>query len=180
MEQVWLGNNGRISWFLVAVFTFLCFVSLLVACVARDGNAWPVRVFRWVAWLSFAGSGVVAIWQMCWLRTPRLAYVPGHLLVYLRGLRPIRVPIGCVECFFLGQAPGLLGQRQEVRSSAVVVRLAESATEWKQIPVATPLGTWRDGYIIIRGTWCEPLDASRVNRMNHDLAQAKRKLQAGD
>jgi len=83
-----------------------------------------------------------------------------------------------VECFFLGQAASMLPGRghQQTRVAAVVVRLAESAEDWKQRDVKPALGSWCDGYITIRGTWCEPLSVDVINRLNHLLADATKRL----
>jgi hypothetical protein len=52
--------------------------------------------------------------------------------------------------------------------------LAESADQWKQVPVQSSLGQWCDGYIIIRGTWCEPLSGELVNQLNERLVRVQR------
>ena len=111
---------------------------------------------------------------------PRLAYHSGQLLVYLRPGRPIQVPIDIVECFFLGQGDSFLGRSPfdsnstSKQTSTVVVRLAEAAREWKQIEVQPALGHWCDGYIVIRGTWCEPLNGELVRQLNERLIKAHR------
>ena len=109
-------------------------------------------------------------------RLPRLAYEDGHLLVYLRSLEPIRVPSQFVECFFLGQATSQLTRREphEVVARTVVVRIAETADQWQRQNVKPALGQWCDGYVTIRGTWCEPLSVERVNELNRRLAEAHR------
>ncbi len=114
-------------------------------------------------------------WQM---GVPRLACEAGQLLVYLRGGRPIRVPLEIVECFLLGQAPTLLPgkQHEHVETSSVVIRLSETAADWRHRDVKPALGKWCDGYITLRGTWCEPLDVRTVNRLNAQLAEAHRAL----
>src|SRR6185503_11484600 len=104
-------------------------------------------------------------WQM---RQPRLAYDEGALLLYLRGSRPIRVPVEIVECFLLGQAPTMLPGKQHEHSEAasVVIRLSESAADWVHRDVKPALGKWCEGYITLRGTWCEPLNVATINRLN--------------
>jgi hypothetical protein len=52
--------------------------------------------------------------------------------------------------------------------------LAESATQWHQMPVRASLGEWCDGYITVRGMWCEPLTIKLVTDLNRRLAQVKR------
>jgi hypothetical protein len=113
---------------------------------------------------------------------PRLAITPRHLLVYLRGWYPWHVPLEAVECFFIGQAASPVQVRHpsggRVETVTVVVRLAEKARQWHQRPIDPKQGSWKDGYITILGTWCEPLDGDVVNRMNHRLAEIKRARRA--
>jgi len=121
------------------------------------------------AWLFLAATS---------LRRPRLAYDAGVLHLYLGLGRPAKVPIEIVECFFLGSAasglPGALGKAR--RASTVVVRLAESAREWADREVDERLGQWNDGYIVIRGAWCEPLTRSRLEQLNRKLLEERRRL----
>ena len=91
------------------------------------------------------------------------------------GIFPIRVPIEVVECFFLGQGPAdIPAADSELQATNVIVRLAEVATQWHRVRVTRSLGHWCDGYITVRGMWCEPLDVKLVNRMNKRLAEAKK------
>lgn len=125
------------------------------------------------------GLGLALLLLLAWqVRQPRLAYDQGYLLVYLSGSRPIRVPLEIVECFLLGQAPTMLpGKKQEhVETSCVIVRLSETAEEWSHRDVKPALGKWCDGYIMLRGTWCEPLNVQLVNRLNAQLAEAHQSL----
>jgi hypothetical protein len=55
------------------------------------------------------------------------------------------------------------------------VRLAERARQWHHRPVRRALGRWCDGYIVIRGIWCEPISAELVHRMNAKLIETKRR-----
>jgi hypothetical protein len=86
------------------------------------------------------------------------------------------VPIDVVECFWLGQAPGLLPleRHKHVETAAVVIRIAERASQWHHQEVKPQLGAWCDGYITIRGTWCEPLGVPLINRLNQRLAEVTR------
>lgn len=126
---------------------------------------------------AIAGALVLLLlWQ---LRLPRLACADGFLLVYLQGTRPIRVPLEIVECFLLGQAPAMLpGKKHELAETAsVVIRLSESAEDWKHRDVKPALGKWCESYITIRGTWCEPLNVDVVYRLNAQLAEATKAMQ---
>jgi hypothetical protein len=126
---------------------------------------------------------LAAIWLTFLLiraRQARLAYDDGQLLVYLRGLNPIRIPIEVVECFFLGQGasllpPSLHGKHGEgAETATVVVRLAEAAREWSHVDVWPSFGLWCEGYITIRGTWCEPLDGELIAGLNRRLVAVHR------
>ena len=112
---------------------------------------------------------------------PRVAYQQGELLLFLRTRRPIHLPVSVVECFFLGQTDSMLAAARDAESGeevaktrAIVVRLAEAATDWHQRDVRPELGRWCDGYITIRGTWCEPMGPVLVKKMNSQLAAIHR------
>ena len=151
---------------------------LLASGLGRSEPSTPMRIF--------GGLLVVAMLPVLWrlaeeLRRPRLAYADGCLIVYLRSDGPVRVPVDIVECFFLGQSPSLLPGRKYERTetSSVVVRLAERAADWQRFDVKPALGKWCEGYITIRGTWCEPLNLVVVNKLNHRLAEVSRQLAGG-
>jgi hypothetical protein len=83
------------------------------------------------------------------------------------------VPIEIVELFFAGQGMSHLPATDELPSRArtVVIRLAEAATEWHANDVKPDWGEWREGYIIIRGTWCQPLTADVLKNLNRRLRE---------
>jgi hypothetical protein len=110
------------------------------------------------------------------LRRPRIAYENGRLLFWLRSGAPISVPVEAVECFWMGQSESLLpGKRhRDTETAAIVVRIAEKAIEWHHQSVKLQLGKWCDGYVTIRGTWCEPLNIELVNRLNQRLSEVSR------
>jgi hypothetical protein len=138
-------------------------------------------------WMRLIGAilmfvGVATVASLVWrARQPRLAYANGHLLVWLRGAEPLRVPLEYVECFWLGQTLAMLPGRHDENAevAAVVIRVADSAGEWRQQEVSPELGTWCEGYITIRGTWCEPLSIELVNRLNQRLSQVNTRAQTG-
>ena len=169
---VWLRPNTRA----LALGMILPTVAVLAGLALLVGFESPlVRIVGGLV-ASVGGALVLFLaWQMC---LPRLAYDDGHLLVYLQGGRPLRLPLEIVECFLLGQAPTMLpGKRQEhAEAASVVIRLSETAHDWKQRDVKPALGKWCEGYITLRGTWCEPLDVKVVNRLNAQLAEAARSL----
>jgi hypothetical protein len=139
MRQAWLRTNRRA----VAAGLLLPAILLVAALVGLLGPFGPA-----VRWIS-AGVVLVSlamaaclIWMM---RLPRLAYQDGWLLVYMSSTVPERVPIDAVECFFLGQAPSLMPEREgekAARTRAIVVRLAESAEQYRERQVRPALGQW--------------------------------------
>lgn len=110
------------------------------------------------------------------MRRPRVGFAADHLHLELGSTAPFQLPLDVVECFFLGQGPSFVGKGAVAQADAsnVVVRLAERATEWHKRDVRPALGHWCDGYITIRGAWCEPIDGDVVERMNSQLAAVKR------
>jgi hypothetical protein len=85
--------------------------------------------------------------------------------------------VNLVEAFFLGQGPAYLPGQQIDSSKAVnlVARLSQKAPQWQEIEVKSALGHWCEGYVTIRGTWCEPLTGELIRRLNHRLHEASKK-----
>ncbi|MFO0790134.1 MAG: hypothetical protein U0805_11825 [Pirellulales bacterium] len=110
-------------------------------------------------------------------RRPRVAYADGNVLFYLRRGAPLAVPVEIVEAFFAGQGPAHLPAVTDQRTVNLVARLAQRHTEWAERDVKTALGNWEDGYVTIRGSWCEPLDSELIRRLNRRLKEVK--TQAG-
>jgi hypothetical protein len=169
---VWLRSNTR-AMLLGMIPPGLAAVAGII--LSATGDHQVTRIGG--ALLAACGTALVMllVWQV---RLPRVACDDGQLLVYLQGASPIRVPLEIVECFLLGQAPAMLpGRKHELAETAsVVIRLSETAEEWKQRDVKPALGKWCDGYITIRGTWCEPLSIDLVYRLNAQLAEARQAL----
>ena len=145
---------------------------LAIGIAGRQPPGW-LRVVGGVLVVMAIATIASLAWQM---RKPRLAYRDGALLFWLRSAHPIRVPLDVVECFLLGQAPSLLpGKRHHTtETAALTVRIADRATEWHRQEVKPQLGKWCEGYVTIRGTWCEPLSIDLVNRLNQRLADVSR------
>ena len=174
MQEVWLRTNRR---------------ALLVGLVLPGG--W-LSVAIGSLWLSVSSGQPVIVSAICvllalvplWmvlgllyaLTRPRIAYEPGELLVYVEMHRATRVPIEIVECFFLGQGPSELPKigGREPETANVVVRLAEAASEWKHREMRPAFGHWCEGYITIRGAWCEPIGRELMQRLNRRLAEVQR------
>ncbi|HUG69071.1 MAG TPA: hypothetical protein VMM76_15080 [Pirellulaceae bacterium] len=173
----WLHTNRRALWLGIVVLSPALLIAIGCVTLAAD------TLVRWIAAaaalvLAYAiGLCVYLMFQ------PRLSYANERLCVRLRPGPPLQVPIEIVECFFLGQGPTLLprpfGKRDKVEeTSTIVVRLAESADQWKHFDVKPALGLWCDGYITIRGTWCEPITNELLKRLNGNLIAAHREVRA--
>ena len=170
MSAVWLKTNRR------AVLLGMVFPAAIFALGMALVLSSQQIIGQSLGGLALCAGGVLFILLLAQLRQPRLAYEPGYLLVYLQAGGPIRVPIDIVECFLLGQAPSMLAGQQHERTetASVMIRLSEKAEEWSHRSVKPALGKWCDGYITIRGTWCEPLTIQVINRLNQRLAEAHR------
>jgi len=175
-SHLWLQNNRRIAaWSLVApglVFS----AGLVAALLLPGGGAWIwLKVLAWLV----TGLGVVLIAvAICQLVRPRIVCDGQRLLIDVGFPGRAAVPLEVVECFLLGQGPAFLPGSHWARAETVtvVIRLAEKAEAWRRGRIHPLIGSWCDGYIVLRGTFCEPLTVDVVNRLNHLLAEAHRKL----
>ncbi len=169
--EIWLRTNIRAVLFgtLLPLVVGLVGLVLILGLPGREPATWMRAVG--IGLIVIAGITIALL--LLQLRQPRLAYCDGRLLVWLRSGAPIRVPIGAIECFWLGHGASLLpGKRNErIETQTIVIRIADKAVEWRQQEVKPQLGAWCDGYITIRGTWCEPLNIDVVNRLNRRLAE---------
>lgn len=165
MVDVWLAPNRRV----------LLLGMVLPALAAVIGGLLLAFGWQWTGGILLVG-GLALVLSLFWqLKRPRIGFRNGHLLFYLRTREPIAVPLEVVEGFLLGQGPTLRpGERHRTEQTrTVVVRLAEKATEWARQEVKPALGSWCEGYITIRGTWCEPLDVDLVQKLNRQLTAAR-------
>lgn len=172
MYETWLRPNRRAIW-------FGCMPPLFLAAI----GAW--MMFRWTnqdsVWLLWTGaalaaSGVVVTSMLLrQLRRPRIAYRDGEVLFYLRSGSPIATPVSIVEAFFLGQGPAIFtGEARSKRETVnLVARLSQREAEWARREVKPALGNWCDGYVTVRGTWCEPLVPELVRQLNRRLKEVK-------
>lgn len=172
MSQPWLHNNRRLLLPLSIPALLLALIG--VVCSLAGVWSWRPLMLIGLALVVIALTFKVAAWS--YFRRPRLSYEPGTLLVHLGVGRTIAVPVEIVECFFMGQAPSMVRGPggEEAETATVVVRLAEKAKEWHHREIPAYLGQWCDGYIIVRGTWCEPIDMDLLTRLNRLLAEAHR------
>jgi hypothetical protein len=174
MAEVWLDTNRRALGMGLVLPGSIAAVGL----AALAYSFWSRQ--HWGLQLVLVVVTAVALWMvgelLYALRCPRVAYDDGELLVYLEPTRPTRLPVEIVECFFLGmgdsELPALDGAPPKTRN--VVIRLAERAQEWRERPVRPQFGQWSDGYITLRGTWCQPLTPQLLKDLNHKLATVQR------
>jgi len=171
MQEIWLKANRRVLLLGMIPPIVLVAVGLIPLVAVADVEPW----IRYAGWGAVAAGLFLVAMIALQMRAPRLACADGQLLVYLVGGRPLRVPIEIVQCFFLGsgagQIPGSKGSRIGVRN--LTMRLDEKATDFHHRDVKPALGRWDDGYIVIHGAWCEPLDLAVVGRLNARLAEAQ-------
>lgn len=176
MREIWLLPNRRVLWISMVLPGCVTVASgIAIGLTLHQGWTW----FRFVSLLvgGWGLLGTLLLWRSIYV--PRLAYEDGDLLVYLRAGAPIRVPIEVVEVFFLGQASAEVAEGAR-EASTVVVRLAERAKDWHEANVRPALGEWTDGYITIRGTWCEPLRPELLQQLNKRLAAIRRERAASE
>jgi hypothetical protein len=171
MQETWLKPNRR---------------AILFGCV-------PPLIFAAIgAWLAFAlGRPVGSFWRLLGsfltipslamigtmlsqLRHPRIAFRDGMVLFFVRVGQPIAVPVEIVESFFFGQGPAHLpAVTKQPNTVNLIARLSQRHTEWANQKVRPALGKWSDGYVTIRGTWCEPLNSDLIRRINRRLKEVK-------
>ena len=116
-------------------------------------------------------GGLLALGLLGQFRRPRIAYCDGDVLFHLRAGAPIAVPAEIVEAFFIGQGPAYLPRTHgpDAETVNLVARLSQKAPEWMHVGVKPALGHWCEGYVTIRGTWCEPLTGDVIRRLNARL-----------
>lgn len=175
MRETWLHPNRRAILFGSVpplIVTLLC-AWLGVSDVFGTVGAW-IGVAGFM--LGVVTSGAIIL-QM---RRPRIAFENGHVLFNIRSGPPIAVPVEIVEAFFAGQGPAHLPVvNTQPQTVNLVARLARRNTEWASQQVKEALGSWDDSYVIIRGSWCEPLDGELIRKLNRRLKEVKEQNASG-
>jgi hypothetical protein len=172
MSETWLQPNRRALW-------FACIPPLVIAAtgawLAIGSSASGNNASTWLGAVLMIVSATVLIALARQLSRPRIAYRDGQILFNLRSGAPIAVPVHVVEAFFLGQGPANLpgNYRGHEKTVNLVARLAQRETAWARRDVPQPFGNWSDGYVTVRGTWCEPLDSEVVRRLNRRLREVQ-------
>jgi len=111
---------------------------------------------------------------------PRIAYRDGNVLFFIKAGGPLAVPVQVVEAFFLGQGPANLpvGTDKQTNTVNLIARLSQRDSQWQQRDVKRALGKWSEGYVTIRGIWCEPLTFETIRRLNHRLHEVSQEQKA--
>ncbi len=170
MTEVWLHSNRRVLLLATAPVGVLGGLGLAILSATTSVG------MRILAWLLLATAVLLVLGLVQQLLRPRVAYREGEVLFYLKAGGPVGVPVNVVEAFFLGQGPAHLpgDQENDVKTANLVARLSQRETQWAHKEVKPALGSWSDGYITIRGTWCEPLNGDVLRRLNRRLGEVTR------
>jgi hypothetical protein len=133
---------------------------------------------RLLTGILFALAILLLLVMLYQLNRPRIAYRNGQVLFYLRAGKPIEVPVEVVEAFFFGQGlanlPPWLSTHEETETVNLVARLSQRFPQWSQMCIKPALGRWQEGYVVLNGSWCEPLSDSMIRRLNRRLGEVTR------
>jgi len=175
MRETWLRPNRRAILFGCVPPLILAVAGTYMAVTLSDSSS---AAWHWLAYLLiFAGLAMFGI-IFSQLRNPRIAYHNGMVLFYVRVGQPIAVPVGIVESFFFGQGPAHLpAVTKQPQTVNLIARLSQRHTEWASQKVHPSLGSWCDGYVTIRGTWCESLNSELIRRINRRLKEVKDEIE---
>ena len=116
---------------------------------------------------SMVAAALLALGLIHQILQPRIAYRDHQVLFFLKAGAPLSVPVEVVEGFFLGQGPAQLagGSDSQTKTVNLIARLSQRDPQWHGRDVKRSLGAWAEGYITIRGIWCEPLTSATIRRM---------------
>lgn len=171
MSEVWLRSNRRVLLFAMAPVAILAVVGWILL-----GGEWTASAGDWTGVGCLAVAGILAFGLLKQLTQPRIAYRDGHVQFYLKTGRPIEVPVGVVEAFFQGEdfahLPG--EATHKAKSVNLIARLSQRETDWHRRDVKAALGRWEEGYVTVRGTWCEPINGDVIRRLNRRLSEIMR------
>jgi hypothetical protein len=176
--EIWLRTNPR-PFLAALIAPFI--LTAMGAVWLWWGMSNSVSLWFMAAGPIFILGGFLLASALVWRSTqPVLAQKSDRLLLFMEGAEPIAIPLDVVECFFTGQGDALLKDRQgkEREASAIIVRLAESAKEWHHRDVAPQYAHWCEGYITLRGTWCEPIGPDLLRQLNKRLVESQKAQKA--
>lgn len=169
MYEVWLQTNRRALTMGLVPTLALAGVGVAVLGLSE------ARSLAALGWALIAVGTLLTLGILRQFRQPRITYRDGDVLFHLRAGQPVAVPREVVEAFFLGQGPSYLPEMRGRRLETVnlVARLSQKAPQWMHVRVKPALGHWCDGYVTIRGTWCEPLTGDVIRRLNARLRELR-------
>lgn len=169
MTEVWLHSNRRVL--LLAMLPLAALGGIGGAIVRSESLPLP----EWLGAGCLGLSSLLLVGLVRQFFLPRIAYRDGCVLFFLKAGGPINVPTEVVEAFFQGEGPAHLpgASQDQTKSVNLIARLAQRKTDWKQRQVKAALGCWEDGYVTIRGTWCEPITDAVIRRLNQRLVEVK-------
>ena len=176
--EVWIRTNRRAAGLALLLPLLMTVAGALLWWYATVG--WPSIALRVVGIIVFS-LGALALAALSWaMWMPRVAYRNGKVLFFMQLGAPIAVPVDAVEIFLVGKTGahvGPAGEPHEVQS--VIARIRDRAKEYRERSVYSSFGTWQDGYVMIRGTWCEPVCPDLLKRLNRRLHELHREQAAG-
>ncbi len=171
MRETWLRPNRRAILFGCVPPLVLAAIGACLAIAFADSAS---SVWRWLGILLMVASLTMIGILLSQLLHPRIGFRDGMVLFYVRVGPPFAVPVGIVESFFFGQGPAHLpAMTKQPQTVNLIARLSQRHTEWASQKVRPSLGSWCDGYITIRGTWCEPLSLEMIRTLNRRLKEVK-------
>ncbi len=178
MSEVWLKTNRRVL--LLAMVPVVVLAG--IGWVVFRGEGLPLFGWLVAGWLGAGCLGLASFLLVGLVRQilqPRIAYRDGYVLFYLKAGGPIAVPVNVVEAFFQGEGPAHLpgASQDQTKSVNLIARLAQRETDWQQRDVKAALGNWAEGYVTVRGTWCEPITGEVIRRLNRRLSEVKQTKQ---
>ena len=173
MRECWLKPNHRPTYAALAAAVAIVLLAGTSAVATWQMNRTGLAVG--IGLIALLGLGFGA-WIARSLGKPRVSYHDGTLYVHDGSQPPHEVPIEVVEVFFLGSGPIDENETDDAgpRAANVVIRLAEAETQWHEREMNSNVGKWSEGYIVLRGMWCEPIGHQRLNAVNHRLAEVRR------
>ncbi len=175
-REVWLKGNPRPMMLALVAAAILEGIGYTIIALAINKGWGTIAI---VAGGVIAGGATLLILGALFLMNmPRLAHEGNELLVFLGSTSPERVPLTAVECFFLGQGPSMLPDLggRESETTNVIVRLAESALDLKHRDVDAKYAHWCEGYITLRGAWCETITKDGMVALNRRLIEAQKEM----
>ncbi len=167
VTEIWMRGNRRLLY--IATFGLVLLLATLLGLGFVSNAEWV----RGVAIGLSAAALFVATPLLWYLARPRLVRRGDELLLNVRFGPPQRVPLDFVEGFLLGQGPAFLpGESLDnAETTTVVIRLADRAEDFRRRQTHPVLASWCDGYVTLRGTWCEPISLATVEQLNARLAE---------